>query len=448
MRVAVFSTKNYDRAYLVAESLCHGHDSSGLFDHACHGYPTEHVRVAVFDGFPAVCVFVHDTLDLTTLAASAAGGVRLVALRSAGFNNVDLAAAADLGIVVCRVPAYSPHAVAEYAVAQILATVRHIPRAYARVRDGNFSLEGLLGFDLHGRTVGIVGTGRIGQVFARIMAGFGCRLLAYDPYPNDDVRALATYVSLEELFRGSDIIALHAPLTPQTYHLVDRAAIATMRRGVTIVNTSRGALVDTEAVIDALKDGTIGYLGLDVYEEEDALFFEDLSAEVIQDDTFARLLTFPNVLVTAHQAFFTDDAMRSIAETTLANITAFETRAILFIQSWRSHGPDRARARDGRFSRCSRRGLSSLRPSRTLPWDAGRLGWCPAERRNDRCSGPWPLEHLSCWAWRSSVCPRRRGRWQRLRQPRRERRPLRSGSPPMTAHASSRSRPSTRARAT
>jgi D-lactate dehydrogenase len=254
----------------------------------------------------------------------AAGGVRLVALRSAGFNNVDLAAAADLGIVVCRVPAYSPYAVAEYAVAQILATVRHIPRAYARVRDGNFSLEGLLGFDLHARTVGIVGTGRIGQVFARIMAGFGCRLLAYDPYPNDDVRALATYVSLEDLFAGSDIITLHAPLTPETHHLVDRAALARMRHGVTIVNTSRGALVDTEAVIDALKDGTIGYLGLDVYEEEDALFFEDLSAEVIQDDTFARLLTFPNVLVTAHQAFFTDEAMRAITDTTLANITAFE----------------------------------------------------------------------------------------------------------------------------
>lgn len=318
MRVAVFSTKHYDRTYLTAANAVHGHDLV-FFEPRLS---VETARLA--DGFPAVCAFVHDTLDSATLAASAAGGVRLVALRSAGFNNVDLAAASDLGMLVCRVPAYSPHAVAEYAVAQILATVRHIPRAYARVRDGNFSLEGLLGFDLHARTVGIVGTGRIGQVFARIMAGFGCRLLAYDPYPDDDIRALVTYVSLEELFAGSDIIALHAPLTPQTHHLVDRAAIAGMRRGVTIVNTSRGALVDTEAVIDALKDGTIGYLGLDVYEEEDALFFEDLSAEVIQDDTFARLLTFPNVLVTAHQAFFTDEAMRAIAETTLANITAFE----------------------------------------------------------------------------------------------------------------------------
>jgi D-lactate dehydrogenase len=318
MRVAVFSTKNYDRVYLTAANAGHGHDLV-FFE------PRLSAETApLADGFPAICAFVHDTLDRASLAASAAGGVRLVALRSAGFNNVDLAAAADLGIAVCRVPAYSPYAVAEYAVAQILATVRHIPRAYARVRDGNFALEGLLGFDLHGRTVGIVGTGRIGQVFARIMAGFGCRLLAHDPYPSDDVRAFATYVSLEDLFAGSDIISLHAPLTPQTHHLVDRAALARMKRGVTIVNTSRGALVDTEAVIDALKDGSIGYLGLDVYEEEDALFFEDLSAEVIQDDTFARLLTFPNVLVTAHQAFFTDEAMRAIAETTLANITAFE----------------------------------------------------------------------------------------------------------------------------
>jgi D-lactate dehydrogenase len=318
MRVAVFSTKSYDRTYLTAANAGLGHDLV-FFEPRLSA---ETARLA--DGFPAVCAFVHDTLDRASLAASVAGGVRLAALRSAGFNNVDLAAAGDLGIAVCRVPAYSPHAVAEYAVAQILATVRHIPRAHARVRDGNFSLDGLLGFDLHARTVGIVGTGRIGQVFARIMAGFGCRLLAYDPYPNDEVRALATYVSLEELLEGSDIISLHAPLTPETHHLVDRASIGRMKRGVTIVNTSRGALVDTEAVIDALKDGTIAYLGLDVYEEEDALFFEDLSAEVLQDDTFARLLTFPNVLVTAHQAFFTDEAMRAIAETTLANITAFE----------------------------------------------------------------------------------------------------------------------------
>jgi D-lactate dehydrogenase len=322
MRVAVFSTKPYDRTYLTAANAGHAHDLAFL-------EPRLSADTApLAEGFPAVCAFVHDTLDAATLAAAAAGGVRVVALRSAGFNNVDLAAAADLGVSVCRVPAYSPHAVAEYAVAQILATVRHIPRAYARVRDGNFSLDGLLGYDLHGRTVGVVGTGRIGQVFARIMAGFGCRVLAYDPFPNAAVRELATYVPLDELFAGSDIIALHAPLTPETHHLVDRAAIRRMRRGVTIVNTSRGALVDTEAVIDALKDGSIGYLALDVYEEEDALFFEDLSAEVLQDDTFARLLTFPNVLVTAHQAFFTDEALRAIAETTLGNITAFEQTGV------------------------------------------------------------------------------------------------------------------------
>lgn len=322
MRVAVFSTKPYDRAYLAAANAIHGHDLA-FFE------PRLTVDTApLAEGFPVVCAFVHDTLDRAALAAVAAGGVRVVALRSAGFNNIDLAAAADLGISVCRVPAYSPHAVAEYAVAQILATVRHIPRAYARVRDGNFALDGLLGYDLHGRTVGVVGTGRIGQVFVRIMAGFGCRVLAHDPFPNDDVRELAAYVPLDELFAASDIIALHAPLTPETYHLVDRSAIGRMRRGVTIVNTSRGALVDTEAVIEGLKDGSIGYLALDVYEEEDALFFEDLSAEVLQDDTFARLLTFPNVLVTAHQAFFTDEALRAIAETTLANITAFEQAGV------------------------------------------------------------------------------------------------------------------------
>jgi len=319
MKVAIFSTRGYDRQFLSAANAAHGHELTFL-------EPRLSLETApLAEDFPAVCVFVHDELDRPTLARIAECGTRLVALRAAGFNNVDLAAAADLGIAVCRVPAYSPNAVAEHAVALILAVARRIPRAYNRVRDGNFALDGLLGFDLRARTVGVAGTGRIGTVFARIMAGFGCHLLAYDPYPNDEVRSLgATYVPLEELFAESDIIALHAPLTPETYHLVDRDAIARMKPGVMIVNTSRGALIDTEAVIDALKDGRVGSLAIDVYEEEDDLFFQDLSGEVIQDDVFARLLTFPNVLVTAHQAFFTEEAMRGIAETTLENISAFE----------------------------------------------------------------------------------------------------------------------------
>ena len=226
---------------------------------------------------------------------------------------------------MARVPAYSPYAVAEHAVALILALDRRTHRAYNRVREGNFALDGLLGFDVHGRTVGVVGTGRIGTVFTRIMAGFGCVLLASDPFPSDEVRALgARYVDLETLFGEADIIALHAPLTPETHHLVDRERLALVRPGVMIVNTSRGGLIDTEAAIEALKDGRIGYLGLDVYEEEDALFFEDLSQDIIQDDTFARLLTFPNVLITAHQAFFTEEALHRIAETTIENLTAFE----------------------------------------------------------------------------------------------------------------------------
>jgi D-lactate dehydrogenase len=248
-----------------------------------------------------------------------------VALRAAGFNNVDLLAAERLGITVARVPAYSPESVAEHAVALILSLCRRIHRAYARVRDGNFSLQDLMGFDLHGRTVGIVGTGRIGHAFARIMAGLGCRLLAADPVENPACRDLGVaYVDLDGLLVESDVVSLHAPLTPQTHHLIDREAVARMKPGVMLVNTSRGALVDTAAVIEGLKDGRIGFLGLDVYEEEADLFFQDLSNVVIRDDVFTRLLTFPNVLITAHQAFFTEDAVRAIAETTLQNVTSFE----------------------------------------------------------------------------------------------------------------------------
>ena len=276
-------------------------------------------------GIPAVSVFVNDDLDRATLETLAAGGTRLIALRSAGFNNVDLPAAAGLDLRVVRVPAYSPHAVAEHTVTLILALNRKIHRAYQRVRDGNFSLDGLLGFDLHGRAVGVIGTGIIGATAAGILHGFGCELLASDPYPSERVRALgARYVQLPELFARADIVTLHCPLLPATTHLIDRRAIAQMKRGVMLINTSRGGLVDSRAVIAGLKTGRIGALGLDVYEEETALFSRDLSGQIIQDDVFSRLLTFPNVVITAHQGYFTSEALEQIATTTLANAADFE----------------------------------------------------------------------------------------------------------------------------
>lgn len=319
MRVAFFSTKPYDRASF-EEANQAGHE-------IVYFEPRLTPETApLAEGFEAVCAFVNDRLDAPVLHTLAAGGTRLVALRSAGFNHVDLAAARELALTVARVPAYSPSAVAEHAVALILTLNRKVHRAFNRVREGNFALDGLLGFDLDGRTVGIVGTGRIGEAFARIMAGFGCRLLAVDPYPSEACRALGVrYVELHTLYAESDVIALHAPLTPETHHLVDDDAFARMKPGVMLINTSRGALVDARAAIEALKSGRLGYLGLDVYEEEEALFFEDLSGKVIHDDVFARLLTFPNVLITGHQGFFTREALRGIAHATLANLTAFET---------------------------------------------------------------------------------------------------------------------------
>ncbi len=317
MRVAVFSAKPYDRRFLEAANS--GHELVFFEAHL------DRHTAPLADGSRAVCAFVNDVLDEPALQRLAEGGVELVALRSAGFNHVDLKAAERLGLTVVRVPAYSPYAVAEHTVGLILALNRQIHRAHARVREGNFSLEGLLGFDLRGRTVGIVGTGKIGRVVAGILAGFGCELVGYDPYPSDEAEQLGVlYVELAELYRRSDVITLHTPLTPETYHLIDGAALAEMKVGVMIVNTSRGALVDTAAVIEALKDGKVGYLGLDVYEEEGDLFFEDLSNRVIQDDVFSRLLTFPNVLITGHQAFFTEEALRGIAATTIANLDAFE----------------------------------------------------------------------------------------------------------------------------
>lgn len=319
MRVAVFSAKPYDRESLERANAAHGHDLS--FFEAHLGLDT----AVLAAGHEGVCAFVNDCLDSRVLHRLSMGGARLIALRSAGFNHVDLAAARREGLTVARVPAYSPHAVAEHAVGLVLTLDRKLHRAYNRVREGNFALHGLRGFDIHGRTVGIVGTGKIGAVFARIMHGFGCRLLAFDPAPDPACQELGVeYRPLEDVLQESDIVSLHCPLNEHTHHLIDAERLALMKRGVMLINTSRGALVDTRAVIAALKSGHIGYLGIDVYEEEEQLFFEDLSAEIIRDDVFMRLLTFPNVLVTAHQAFFTEEALLNIATTTLANITAFE----------------------------------------------------------------------------------------------------------------------------
>lgn len=315
MKIAVFSAKPFDRRYFTEINKNFGHDLLFL------GEPLRCETVPLVDGAQAVCPFVNDTVDRCVLEALKQAGISIVALRSAGFNNVDLKAAEELGITVVRVPAYSPYAVAEHAVAMIMTLNRKTHRAYNRVREGNFALEGLLGFDVHGKTVGIVGMGKIGEVFAHIMKdGFRCRVLAYDPHPEARDAEGVEFVPLEEVFRQSDILSLHCPLTPKTHHLIDAAAIAAMKPGVMIINTGRGGLVDTRAVIDGLKSRKIGALGLDVYEGEGGLFFEDLSGEVIEDDVFMRLLTFPNVLITGHQAFFTMEALRNIAKTTLGNV--------------------------------------------------------------------------------------------------------------------------------
>lgn len=277
-------------------------------------------------GYDAVCSFVSDSLDEPALAELQNSGVKLIALRCAGYNHVDLTAAARLELPVVRVPEYSPYAVAEHGAGLILSLNRKIYRAHARVREGNFSLDGLVGFDLHGKTVGVIGTGKIGAVFAHIMRGFGCTVLAYDLHPNETLQHElgVQYVELDRLYRESDIISLNVPLTPRTHHLIDGASIERMKRGVMLINTGRGALIDTKALIQALKTGHVGAAGLDVYEEEEGIFFADLSNEVLQDDVLARLMTFPNVLITAHQGFLTREALDNIAETTLDNVESFE----------------------------------------------------------------------------------------------------------------------------
>ncbi|MGF1600459.1 MAG: 2-hydroxyacid dehydrogenase [Thermosynechococcaceae cyanobacterium] len=317
MRIAVFSSKPYDRTFLEAAN---SHHELVFFEPRLTA-----ATVPLATGFPCVCVFINDQLQAETLQQLADQGTHLIALRSAGFNNVDLAAASELNLTVVRVPAYSPYAVAEHAVGLILMLNRKLHRAYNRVREDNFALEGLLGFDLHGATVGVVGTGKIGLCFAQIMKGFGCRLLAYDVYQNPECLAVGVeYLSLNELLSASDIVSLHCPLVPETHHLINAEVIEQLKTGMMLINTSRGGLIDTDAVIKGIKSSQIGYLGIDVYEQEEDLFFEDLSDTIIQDDTFQLLQSFPNVVITAHQAFFTKEALINIAETTLKNISDIE----------------------------------------------------------------------------------------------------------------------------
>lgn len=316
MRTAFYDTKPYDRDYFGRAA------GADHLDWHFHEFRLSTETAGTAQGAQAVCVFVNDRLDRACLEVLAGHGVRLVVLRCAGFNNVDLPAAKTLGLAVTRVPAYSPHAVAEHAVALLLTLNRKIHRAYNRVRELNFSLSGLVGFDLHGKTVGIVGSGRIGRTTAQIFRGFGCRVLASDSVPDIDWASAhgVGYVAQDELLASSDVISLHVPLTPETHHLVNAATLRRMRQGAYLINTSRGKLVDTTALIQALKSGHLGGVALDVYEEEEGLFFEDLSGEVLQDDELSRLLTFPNVLITAHQGFLTHEALSEIARVTVQNL--------------------------------------------------------------------------------------------------------------------------------
>ncbi len=319
MRVAVFSTKAHDREFLEAANRESG------FEFTFFEVRLTAQTAPLAGGFPAACCFINDCLDEAVLQILTRGGTKFVALRSAGYDRVDLAAAGALSLEIARVPAYSPYAVAEHAVGLVLTLNRKLHRAYSRVREDNFSLRGLLGFDLHGTTVGVVGTGKIGRCFARIMYGFGCRLLAYDLYPNDECQSLGMeYVEFHDLLAASDIISLHCPLDKGTYHLISLQSLAHLKPGAMLINTSRGALIDTVAAIEGIKSGQIGYLGIDVYEEEANLFFEDLSDTVIQDDAFQLLQSFSNVVITPHQAFFTRDALEAIASTTIANLNDFK----------------------------------------------------------------------------------------------------------------------------
>jgi D-lactate dehydrogenase len=320
MKVFVYDTHSYDR-----ERFCKENEN---FNHNLNFYEGKlnEKSAALASGFDCVCPFVNDKLNQEVLSTLASNGTRLIALRSAGYNHVDLAAAKNLGLKVVRVPEYSPYSVAEHAMALILTLNRKIHKAFNRVREGNFSLEGLVGFDLHGKTVGVIGTGKIGTAFIKIARGFGCQVIAYDLYPNEKLAKELDfkYVPLEEIFERSDIISLHVPLSKETKHLINSKALEKMKSGVMLINTSRGGLIDTKALINGLKSGEIGSAGLDVYEEEEQFFFQDLSGHVLSDDVLIRLMTFPNVVLTSHQGFLTNEALGNIAETTLQNISDFQ----------------------------------------------------------------------------------------------------------------------------
>ena len=320
MKTALFSTKSYDREYFNRFNDGNRHNIS-YFEESLNANTTELTR-----GFGAVCVFVNDKVDRETIHKLSENGVKLIVLRCAGFNNIDLSSAAEKGIKILRVPAYSPQAVAEHAVALIMTLNRKTHKAYNRIREGNFSLERLTGFNLFNKTVGVFGTGKIGSAFCEIMLGFGCNVLAHDLQESETLKQKGViYTSTDEIYNHSDIISLHCPLTPETRHMINTEAFAKMKDGVMIINTGRGALVKTEDAIEALKIGKLGYLGMDVYEQEDKVFFRDLSENVIQDEILMRLIGFPNVLITAHQGFFTKEALEQIAVITLKNISSFES---------------------------------------------------------------------------------------------------------------------------
>ena len=319
MKIAFFGTKPHDKMFFNQENTKFHHEI------VYFNVPLNSTTAPLTKGFEGVCAFVNDNLDKVCLKKLSKHGVKTIALRSAGFNNVDIDAANSFDITVVRVADYSPHSVAEHAVALVLALNRKIYRAYNRVRENNFLLEGLLGFNLNDKVVGVIGTGKIGSVFCEIMKGFGCTVLAYDPLPNTDFSVQGIeYVDLQQLFKKSDVISLHCPLTPESHHLINDHTLSCMKDGVMLINTSRGSLIDTAAIIKNLKSQKIGYLGLDVYEEESDLFFKDISNDILEDDKFARLLTFPNVLITGHQAFFTKEALENIASTTLQNLAHIE----------------------------------------------------------------------------------------------------------------------------
>ena len=315
MKVAFFSTKSYDRQsfnnYL--------HNSSHEFTY--FEPKLDHNTVALANGFDVICSFVNDHLDSKILTKLSEMGIKSIVLRCAGYNQVDLEKAAELEIKICRVPAYSPEAVAEHALALLMTLSRKTHKAYNRVRENNYVIEGLTGFNIHGKTAGIVGTGAIGKAFCKIMLGMGCKVLAYDIYENEDLKNQGvSYLPLEEIFKQSDIISLHCPLTPDTYHLINNKSLSMMKDEVVIINTSRGALIETKEVIESLKSGKVGNFGIDVYEQEEDLFFRNLSEQILLDEDIARLMTFPNVLITGHQAFLTHEALAQIAKITLQNL--------------------------------------------------------------------------------------------------------------------------------